>query len=87
MELNNSNLIINENYRRSVESLSNQVVHPDVIQMKISTEKNGVEKNGNVEGQVVEKTSPLTTYLETLMHLFKGNVGPGKENCKKEIFS
>lgn len=72
----NSNVIINENYRRSAESFTNQY-HPDVIKMKMTTERNGNANNGNVEGLNSPQSPPPTTYLETLVHLFKGNVGPG----------
>jgi hypothetical protein len=78
MELNgNSNVIVNENYRRSAEKAFDQL-HPDVIKMKLTTE-NGDAKNGNIEAcrDKPENEQPRTTYLETLMHLFKGNVGPG----------
>lgn len=71
------NVIVNENFRASGEKFSDKV-HPDVIIIKSSTEKNG-KANGksNVEeAQVVHEAQP-TSYLETLMHLFKGNVGPG----------
>jgi len=79
MELHQQpNVIINENFRSSGDSLFDQV-HPDVIKIKNSTEKNGVA-NGkkHVEAQaIVEKVQRPTSYLETMMHLFKGNVGPG----------
>lgn len=77
MELReNCNVIINENYRRSAESLNNQY-HPDVIKMKLTTEKNGHAHNGSVEVQRSPQSPPPTSYTETLIHLFKGNVGPG----------
>lgn len=79
MEFKNSNIIFNENYREPVK-----FIHPDDIKMKMSVEVNGSMKNGNVEGQqqdseqAEKKPPPRTTYIETLMHLFKGNVGPGE---------
>lgn len=77
MELReNCNVIINENYRRSAESLSNQY-HPDVIKMKLTTEKNGHAHNGSAEPPRSPQSPPPTSYIETLIHLFKGNVGPG----------
>jgi hypothetical protein len=44
--------------------------------MKPTTNETQKEKKG---GEAVELTKqpPPTTYAETLMHLFKGNVGPG----------
>jgi hypothetical protein len=44
--------------------------------MKPTTSEN---EKGKKEGEAVEPTKqpPPTTYAETLMHLFKGNVGPG----------
>lgn len=81
MELHEQrNVIVNENFRTSGEKFMEKV-HPDVIIIKSSTEKNG-KANGlangkhNVEAQDENVTQP-TSYLETLMHLFKGNVGPG----------
>lgn len=77
MELNQkSNVIINENFRASRECYPDEI-HPDVVMIKKSTEKNGIS-NGktNIEAQE-EPEAPSTSYVETLMHLFKGNVGPG----------
>lgn len=75
MELReNSNVIINENYRRSTESVLNQF-HPDVIKMKLTTSEkngNGNAHNGNVEADQQQASPPSTTYFETLVHLFKG---------------
>lgn len=74
MELReNSNVIINENYRRSTENILTQY-HPDVIKMKL---KNGSAQNGNVEAEQEAPSKQSTNFLETLIHLFKGNVGPG----------
>lgn len=72
----NGNVIINENYRRSTENFLTQY-HPDVVKMKLTTEKNGSAQNGNLEAEQQPPSAPSTTYLETLLHLFKGNVGPG----------
>lgn len=75
-----SNVIVNENFRNSGVKLVGQV-HPDVISIKNSTEKSSA--NGSINGltKVKKKSdareSQETSYLETLMHLFKGNVGPG----------
>lgn len=70
------NVIVNENFRNSADKIFDQV-HPDVIKIKNSTEKNGTA-NGktNVEAQI-RNEPPATSYIETLMHVFKGNVGPG----------
>jgi solute carrier family 36 (proton-coupled amino acid transporter) len=81
MELReNCNVIINENYRRSTESILNQY-HPDVVVMKLSTEKNGHFQNGSSQMEAQQRQlsqpAPSTSYIETLIHLFKGNVGPG----------
>lgn len=70
MQLRESNVIINENYRRSAESISK--FHPDVIMMKLSTEPNGNAQNGHVEAQRPPQSPPPTSYAETLIHLFKG---------------
>jgi proton-coupled amino acid transporter len=79
------NVIVNENFRRSTESFYNQF-HPDVLKMKaVQVEENGLVKkekdiskqSANSNNNNDEKQEPQTTYLETLMHLFKGNVGPG----------
>lgn len=70
------NVIVNENFRSSGEKFYDQV-HPDVIKIKNST--NGIA-NGNGKKHVEAKGQvepPPTSYVETLMHLFKGNVGPG----------
>lgn len=75
------NVIVNENFRTSGDKFVDQV-HPDVIMIKLSTEKNGKAANGfsnghkNIEAQQIIELRP-TSYLETMMHLFKGNVGPG----------
>lgn len=75
------NVIVNENFRASGDTFVDQM-HPDVIMIKLSTDKNGKATNGlangnkNVEAQQPVETRP-TSYLETFMHLFKGNVGPG----------
>ena len=75
------NIIVNENFRSSGDTFVDQV-HPDVIMIKLSTDKNGKAANGfangnkNIEAQQMVEERP-TSYLETLMHLFKGNVGPG----------
>lgn len=68
-------VIVNENFRNSRDNIFNQV-HPDVIILKNSTEKNGIANGKNFEADGV-KQPPTTSYVETLMHLFKGNVGPG----------
>jgi solute carrier family 36 (proton-coupled amino acid transporter) len=78
MELQEQHIIVNENFRSSCDSIVNSV-HPDVIKIKNSTEQNGNSngfKKPVVEEKIVEGP-PLTSFLETLMHLFKGNVGPG----------
>jgi hypothetical protein len=72
MELHEQNIIVNENFRSSAEKFYDQF-HPDVIRMKQST--NSVDTKGN--GTESPKEQPPTSYTETLMHLFKGNVGPG----------
>lgn len=74
MELKDHTIIVNENYRPSSNNFNEQV-HPDVIKMKNSTEPNGIS-NG-IKKKNITKEPPATSYLETLMHLFKGNVGPG----------
>jgi hypothetical protein len=72
MELHEQNIIVNENFRSSAEKFYDQF-HPDVIRMKQSTNSVDSEKKGNE----APKEQPPTSYTETLMHLFKGNVGPG----------
>lgn len=72
----NCTVIVNENFRSSGDKFSDQVLHPDVIKMKNTTEKNGIA-NGIKQGEEGADAPPPTSYLETLMHLFKGNVGPG----------
>lgn len=79
MELQETgNVIVNENFRTSGDRFNDQF-HPDVVKIKNSTEKNGIAngKQKNVEAQDVPDGPPPTSYVETLMHLFKGNVGPG----------
>lgn len=76
MELKqNCNVIINENFRASNGCFPDEL-HPDVVMIKKTTEKNG---KTNIEAQEAseELEAPTTSYVETLMHLFKGNVGPG----------
>lgn len=75
LEMRTSNVIVNENFRTSGESLVNEM-HPDVIRIKISTDKNGVT-NGKKPDEKDEPELTPTSYTETMMHLFKGNVGPG----------
>lgn len=76
------NVIVNENFRASVDTIVDQV-HPDVILIKLSTDKNGKTTNGlanvnkNIEAQEPAEAPRPTSYVETMMHLFKGNVGPG----------
>ncbi|KAG5684507.1 hypothetical protein PVAND_013736 [Polypedilum vanderplanki] len=77
MELNgSSNVIVNENYRRSADKDFDQL-HPAVVKLKAAAENGSSVKNRNTEPNNNERPHPKTTYLETLMHLFKGNVGPG----------
>ena len=74
MELHDQcTVIVNENFRNSCDQ-----VHPDVVRIKNSTEKNGIP-NGkkNAEPEEESKQGQPTSYVETMMHLFKGNVGPG----------
>lgn len=71
MELQeNCNVIINENYRRSTDNFFDDP-HPEVIKMKLKNENHS-------EPSQRESAVHRTTYFETLVHLFKGNVGPGK---------
>lgn len=68
------NVIVNENYRGS----GDKFIHPDLIAIKASTEKCDIDQNGNLCEKNYDKSQhPPTSYVETLMHLFKGNVGPG----------
>lgn len=66
-----STVIVNENFRSSDESFADRK-HPDVIKIKMSTEKNATKPDETDEQEPVP-----TSYAETMMHLFKGNVGPG----------
>lgn len=67
-------MIVNENFRSSGDKFADQV-HPDVIKVRNST--NGIS-NGKTKGEILNNNEPPpTSYVETLMHLFKGNVGPG----------
>lgn len=78
MELHeNCTVIVNENFRSSVDSMQ-QSAHPDVVKIKNCTDKNG-KANGttSVEELIDPVVARPTSYVETLMHLFKGNVGPG----------
>lgn len=81
MELHeNCTVIVNESFRSSTDSVQepSNGVHPDVVKIR-----NCIEKNGKVNGtaSVEELIEPVvarpTSYVETLMHVFKGNVGPG----------
>lgn len=77
MELQDqSTIIVNENFRSSGDKFSDQV-HPDVIKMRNSAEKNGSANGIKKKEDEIAVGPPTTSYLETLMHLFKGNVGPG----------
>ncbi|KAL7010579.1 hypothetical protein ACKWTF_006281 [Chironomus riparius] len=68
MELQeNCNVIINENYRGSTDNFFDDP-HPEVVKMKLKNEHEPLKR---------ESTVHRTTYFETLVHLFKGNVGPG----------
>lgn len=71
-----SNVIVNENFRSSGEKFYDQV-HPDVIKIKNSTNGVGNENSKKKEEAEGSKQPLPTSYVETLMHLFKGNVGPG----------
>ena len=72
MELQeNCNVIINENYKGSTDNFFDDP-HPEVLKMKL--------KNTNQER---ESDHHKTTYFETLVHLFKGNVGPGEIEINK----
>lgn len=78
MELHeNCTVIVNENFRSSADSMQ-QSAHPDVVKIKNCTDKNG-KANGttSVEELIDPVVARPTSYVETLMHLFKGNVGPG----------
>lgn len=69
MELQeNCNVIINENYKGSTDNFFDDL-HPEVLKMKL--------KNTSHSELKQESDHHKTTYFETLMHLFKGNVGPG----------
>lgn len=71
MELQeNSNVIINENYRSSTDGFFDPP-HSEVLRMK-----DKAKNESNLQPQSVS-SPPATTYFETLMHLFKGNIGPG----------
>jgi solute carrier family 36 (proton-coupled amino acid transporter) len=88
MELQeHSNVIVNENFRASSEKYFDQI-HPDVIKIMNSTE-NGIA-HGNAksaESKEAPQSRP-TSYVETMMHLFKGNIGPGwyENSCYHAIF-
>ena len=82
MELQeNCNVIINENYRRSTDNFFVDP-HPDVVQMKLKNEN----QSEYIEQVQRESSHHQTTYFETLVHLFKGNVGPGKFKKYLDVF-
>ena len=74
MEFQQQNVIVNENFRSSGEKFYDQV-HPDVIQLKKTT--NGAANGKTISEAETSEKPPLTSYIETFMHLFKGNIGPG----------
>lgn len=78
MELNEQcNGIVNENFQSSRESIDKsceKIANGDAT-FKSPSDKNGISSK-NVEAQVSNEHPP-TSYLETMMHLFKGNVGTG----------
>lgn len=81
MELQeHNNVIVNENFRASDDKCMEQV-HPAVILIRNSTKKNGKANESARGGKKIEvqelQEANQTSYTATLMHLFKGNVGPG----------
>jgi len=76
MEL--KNVIVNENFRRSAESFSDEL-HPDVLKVcrPAAAVVNGSAKSAAAKDNENQQQPPKTSYMETMMHLFKGNVGPG----------
>lgn len=75
MELNeNKNVIMNENYRGSYGEKNLPIKTIKGINMTGDSEMN-VKMNDHL----LTKNPPRTSYVETLMHLFKGNVGPGEK--------
>lgn len=74
MELNEKNVIINENYRGSYGEKNLPIKMIKGINMTGDS-----EMNVKMNDQLLRNNPPRTSYVETLMHLFKGNVGPGEK--------
>ncbi|CAO1388535.1 unnamed protein product [Diamesa tonsa] len=78
MELNeNKNVIINENYRGSYGEKKINVMDLPIKTIKGINMTGDSEMNEKMSVETITKNPPRTSYVETLMHLFKGNVGPG----------
>lgn len=78
MELHEQcNGFVNESFKASRESIDKscaKVPQKSDSAVKNPSDKSGLEKN--VEAQM-DNNDPPTSYIETMMHLFKGNVGTG----------
>lgn len=79
MELNeNKNVIINENYRGSYGEKNMNAMDSPIKTIKGINMTGDSEMNEKMSAELITKNPPRTSYVETLMHLFKGNVGPGE---------
>lgn len=80
MELNgDKNVIINENYRGSHNEKQLNTIDLSIKTIKGVNMTGDNEMNMKMNDKLKIKNTPRTSYVETMMHLFKGNVGPGKQ--------